>query len=301
MAETTPSAGVTSTRLRAHGVTGTLLQAGDPAATEAVVFLHGSPGNAGDWSDFLGPTGEFARAVAFDMPGFGDARTFAGFDHRVEGDYRDFLIHAMDELGLARVHLVGHDFGVPWGLAWAAARPERLASLTLINAGAMQDYRWHMYARVWQTPLLGELTQRISNRRGMRILLRRANPRLPVDFIDRMYDKYDAHTRATVLSLYRAARDPEAMLTESLATLPTTIPTLVLWGGDDPWLPARHAELQSMIWPDSRIEVLPGLGHWCFADDPRAVADLLLPFLRAQVGRSERAGGSGQAPSAPAR
>ncbi|WP_198654125.1 MULTISPECIES: alpha/beta fold hydrolase [Nocardia] len=271
-----------------HGVIANLLQAGDPDAAEAVVFLHGSPGSAADWTEFVAHTGDFARAVAFDMPGFGGARTFPGFDHRVEGDYLTYLEKVTDGLGIIRAHLVTHDFGVPWGLAWAAAHPDRLASLTLMNAGAMPDYRWHRYARVWQTPVLGELVQKVSNRAGMRLLLRRANPRLPVEFIDRMYDNYDAHTRATVLALYRAARDPAAMLTRSLATLPTTVPTLVLWGGDDPWLPARHAHLQSQIWPNSRIEVMPGLGHWPFADDPAAVADLLLPFLREAHGAPAR-------------
>ncbi|WP_054813490.1 alpha/beta fold hydrolase [Nocardia arizonensis] len=275
-------ASITAGQMRAHEVSAAVLQSGDPSATEAVVFLHGSPGSAEDWREFLWRTGEFARAVAFDMPGFGSARTFTGFDHRVEGDYRTYLSRTMDGLGIDRVHLVGHDFGVPWGLAWAAAHPDRLAFLTMINAGAMHEYRWHVYARIWQTPILGELTQRLTNRWGMRWLLRRANPRLPLDYIDSVYDNYDAHTRETVLALYRAARDPEAMLTESLATIPTAVPALVLWGGADPWLPARHAHLQSMIWPDSRIEVLHGLGHWCFIDDPRAVADHLLPFLREQ-------------------
>ncbi|MGW4366742.1 alpha/beta fold hydrolase [Nocardia takedensis] len=275
---------ITTRRWHCHDVTGTLLSTGDPHAEEAVVFLHGSPGNAEDWLDLLGRTGDLPRALAFDLPGFGTARTFPGFDHRVEGDYRAFLSAAMDELGLTRVHLVTHDFGVPWGLAWAAAHPDRLASLTMMNAGALVGYRWHVYARIWQTPVLGELTQRLTNRIGMRLLLRRANPRLPAEFVDRMYDRYDAHTRATVLALYRAARDPEAMLADSLSSLPVHIPTLVLWGAEDPWIPAEFAHFQSAVWPNSRVEVLPGLGHWCFADDPDAVAALLIPFLRDSVG-----------------
>lgn len=270
---------ISAEQLRVGRVTTTLLQSGDSTADEAVVFLHGTPGNAADWATYLPQVGEFARAIAFDMPGYGAARTFPGFDHRVEGDYRAFLIAAIDGLGLTRVHLVGHDFGAPWGLAWAAARPEKLASLTLINAGALPDYRWHTYARIWQTPVLGELTQAVTNRVGMRWLLRKSNPRLPVPFIDHMYDSYDQHTRRTVLELYRAAHDPAAMLAESVTTLPRDIPTLILWGEDDPWLPAHYAHAQSEIWPNAHIEVLPGLGHWPFADDPDTVAAHLIPFL----------------------
>ncbi|MEV6278613.1 alpha/beta hydrolase [Nocardia sp. NPDC051832] len=271
---------ISAGQFRAAGVTSTLLQSGDTAATEAVVFLHGNPGNAADWLQLLPQVGEFARAIAFDLPGFGAARTYPGFDHRVEGDYRAFLVAAIEELGLERVHLVGHDFGVPWGLAWAAARPERVASLTLIDAGALPGYRWHAYARIWQTPVLGELTQAMTNRPGMRWLLRRANPRLPREFIDHMYASYDRHTRRTVLELYRAARDPAAMLAESAFALPRHIPVLILWGAADPWLPAHYAHSQSEIWPEADIQLLPGLGHWPFADDPEAVAGRLVPFLR---------------------
>lgn len=273
---------ISAEELRVDRVTTTVLQSGDTASDEAVVFLHGTPGNAADWTPFLPQVGAFTRAIAFDMPGYGAARTFRGFDHRVEGDYRTFLTAAFDILGLTRIHLVGHNFGVPWGLAWAAAQPERLASLTLINAGALPDYRWHHYARIWQTPILGELTQAVTNRTGMRWLLRRSNPRLPVPFIDRMYDSYDRHTRRTVLELYRAARDPASMLAESALSLPRDIPTLILWGEDDPWLPAHYAHAQSQIWPAADIQLLPGLGHWPFADDPVAVADHLVPFLRRQ-------------------
>lgn len=274
---------VTSGLLRAHRVTTTVLQAGDPEAGEAVVFLHGTPGCAGEWLEQLQHVGAFTRGIALDMPGYGSARTFPGFDHRVEGDYRTFLSEAFDTLALSRVHLVAHDFGGPWGLAWAAAHPDRLASLTLINTGAMLDYSWHSYARIWQTPLLGELVQAVANRPGMRRQLRRSNPRLPAEFIDRMYDHYDAHTRRTVLALYRAALDPDTMLAESAVTLPTDIPTLVLWGDADPWVPARHAQDQPLVWPRAQVEMLEGLGHWPHADAPDQVTRHLVPFLTANV------------------
>lgn len=279
---------ISTEELRVAQVTSTLLQSGDPTADEAVVFLHGTPGNAADWLSLLPRVGEFARAIAFDLPGYGAARTFPGFDHRVEGDYRAFLIAAIETLGLRRVHLVGHDFGVPWGLAWAAARPERVASITLINAGALPGYRWHAYARIWQTPILGEFTQAVTNRTGMRWLLRRANPRLPRDFIDHMYAGYDRHTRRTVLELYRAARDPAAMLAASMLAIPREVPALILWGADDPWVPAHFAHTQSEVWPAADIQILPGLGHWPFADDPDAVAAHLVPFLRDCCRRSRR-------------
>lgn len=272
-------------QIRAHRIDATFRHAGPADASEGVLFLHGTPGSSADWLDALSTVGNFARAVALDMPGYGQTRTFTGFDHRVEGDYRSFLGGAVDALGLERVHLVVHDFGGPWGLAWAARHPEKLASLTLVNTGALPGYRWHRYARIWQTPVLAELVQATSNRSGVRWLLGRSNPRLPVEFIDRMYDDYDSHTRATVLALYRAARDPDQMLTDSVLTLPYDIPALVVWGAADPWVPVDYASAQRDIWPQAQVVTLDGLGHWPFAEDPDAFAGALVPFLRTQIGQ----------------
>jgi pimeloyl-ACP methyl ester carboxylesterase len=61
-------------------------------------------------------------------------------------------------------------------------------------------------------------------------------------------------------------------------------PALVLWGTDDAYLPWRFAERQQLAFPSARIELLEGLGHWPFHEDPARVAELVVPFLRAQVG-----------------
>jgi hypothetical protein len=42
-------------------------------------------------------------------------------------------------------------------MAWAAAHPTAFASATLINIGVLPGYHWHYLARIWRTPLLGEL------------------------------------------------------------------------------------------------------------------------------------------------
>jgi len=56
------------------GVRSPLIQAGPADDSEAIVFLHGNPGSRLDWEDLVSQAGEFGRAVAFDMPGFGAVR-----------------------------------------------------------------------------------------------------------------------------------------------------------------------------------------------------------------------------------
>ena len=135
-----------------------------------------------------------------------------------------------------------HDFGGPWGLAWAAAHADAFASATLVNTGVLLDYRWHHYAKVWQTPGLGELFQATTTRPAFRMLVGRENPRLPRAALDR--------------------------------------PALVVWGTGDVYIPWQQAERQRESLPSARIELLEGLGHWPFLEAPGRVNEQVIPFLR---------------------
>jgi pimeloyl-ACP methyl ester carboxylesterase len=277
-------AGVERSRLAINGVEVPVSSVGAADATDAVVFVHGNPGSSRDWDDLIARVGAFGRAVALDMPGFGQADKPDGFDYTVEG-YAGFLGAALDRLGVERAHLVLHDFGGPWGLDWAARNPERLASAVLINTGALIDYSWHYLARIWRTPVAGELFQATTTRSGLRMALRHGNPRaLPRAFVDRMYDDSDAGTKRAILRLYRATSDPAGIGRRHADALrPLDRPALVVWGAHDPYLPVALAALQRETFPSAQVEVLPESGHWPFADDPEAVGRLVEPFLRSVV------------------
>lgn len=61
----------------------------------------------------------------------------------------------------------------------------------------------------------------------------------------------------------------------------------MLWGAHDPYIPVAYASRQREVFPDARIVILDGSGHWPFADDPSAVAAAVVPFLREQLGGEE--------------
>ena len=271
-----------------------LLQAGPHEASEAVVFVHGNPGSSRDWLPLLGQVGVFARAVAFDMPGFGRAdKPEEGFDYTVAG-YAAHLGAALAELGIGKAHLVLHDFGGPWGLAWAAAHPDGLGSAVLLNTGVLTGYRWHYLARIWRLPVVGDLFMASANRSGFGLLLRHGNRRgLPRPFVDRMYADFDRGTKRAVLRLYRASGDTAGLSSSVTAALePLRRPALVVWGARDPYIPVEQAHRQGRAFAVTDVVILPDSGHWPFVDDPEAVAAAVLPFLRRSTAPA--------APAAPA-
>ena len=135
-----------------------------------ILYLHGVPTGGWDWLPFLARTG----GVAPDLPGFAQSEKPAGFDYTLDG-YADFLEAFVARAGLERHALVVHDWGAV-GLVYAQRHPERIERLVLMNnLPLFADYRWHWIARIWRTPLLGELFNRTSTRWGYKQISRQAN------------------------------------------------------------------------------------------------------------------------------
>lgn len=272
---------VTKRDLTVNGVRAPFLESGDTASTSAVVFLHGNPGSSGDFRRLVEQIGTFSRVLAIDMPGFGQADKPADFAYDVPG-YVAFLDNALQQLGVHRTQLVMHDFGGGWGLGWAAQHPQQVSSLTLINTGVTLGYRWHRAARLWQTPIVGEIVMASTNRGNFTAGLNAGQKNnLPPEFIDEMYNNFDKETRRAVLKLYRAHKQPATMSSALIGALKQfSAPVLVVWGKYDPYLPIEMAERQAEVFADIRYAWFENAAHWPFIDDPDGVAGVLLPFLR---------------------
>lgn len=256
----------------------------DEPVSEAVLFVHGNPGSRLDWQFLAGALASRYKVVAVDMPGFGDAEKPRRYRYSVESGSA-FLEGLRETLHIERVHLIMHDFGGPWGLHWAVHHAHAFASSILIDTGIMPGYRWHFLARLWRTPILGELFQWSTTRTAFRFMLNRANPRpLPNTFIDQMYDHYDEDTRHAILQLYRATPNPgEESSQMSRLLVALNRPTLVLWGDRDPYLPVQFAHAQRQSFPDAKVVEIKGAGHWPFIEFPELVSSEILQFLHGIV------------------
>jgi pimeloyl-ACP methyl ester carboxylesterase len=279
--------------LSADGIRSRVLETGPEDATEAVVFVHGNPNSADEWRGLMRRTGAFVRSIALDMPGFGKAdRPGHEFKIPVEGP-AGFLGGALDQLGVQRAHLVLHDFGGPWGLAWAAAHPDAFASVVLINTGVLIGFEMHRIGKLWARPVVGEVLMAVTSRRQFTKTMREANPRLPEQEIDAMYDDYDRGTRRLVLRLYRNRTNDDVLEAAAAHFATLDRPALVVWGAGDPFVPLHHAEQQRKAFPRAEVLVLQDSSHWPFLDDPEGAAAAVVPFLRAQVQGSGAGVGAG--------
>jgi pimeloyl-ACP methyl ester carboxylesterase len=263
------------------GIRTRVLQAG--AGDTAVVFLHGSPGSADDWSGLLPRIAPLSRCVAFDLPGYGSADRPSDWDYS-PGSYATFIAAALGELGVKRAHLVMHDLGGV-GALWGAAHPDQLASAVIIDTGVFVGYKWHGVARLNRTPVIGELMAAATTHAGFRAAMRRYNPqprKLPDEHVERWWRDYDRGTRRAGMRFYRAA-PPSSIERIAPALSRLDRPALVLWGAHDRFLPVEQAHLQRRSFPSAEVVILEDSGHWPFLDDPDRAAEHVVPFLERQL------------------
>lgn len=267
--------------LTIDGITSPYIEAGSAEADEAVVFTHGSPGCAAEFEQLVTATGEFSRAVAIDMPGFGgaDKPSPKRFEYSVP-NIGVHLARQLEALGVKRAHLVGHDFGGAFNLLAAAYSPERVASIAMINSGMMRGYRWHRIARMYRTPIIGEAFMAIANKRGFEYAMRGQ----PDWLVEQMWSNFDRATRRAILALYRNTdMNGQAALLPQMRLLAMNWPAIVIFGEDDPFLPASLAARNIESLPRASVHMIGGAGHWPHAEAPEATAAALLPFLRENV------------------
>ncbi|HYM46693.1 MAG TPA: alpha/beta hydrolase [Solirubrobacteraceae bacterium] len=239
------------------------------------LYLHGVPTNSDEWLPFLARTG----GLAPDLPGFGRSGKPGHFDYTIEG-YAAFIERYLDLAGAARVSLVVHDWGAV-GLAFAQRHPERIARLVVINAVPfLPGYRWHRTARVWRTPLLGELAMGATTRTVLRLSSRESNATpgpLPDAWLDMVLDHFDQGTQRAILRLYRSS-SPGVLAAAGARLAELSMPSLVVWGLADPYIPARFARAYAGALPSSELLELPDAGHWPWLDRPDVI-DRVAGFL----------------------
>jgi pimeloyl-ACP methyl ester carboxylesterase len=246
-----------------------------PAGAVPALYLHGVPTSSEDWLEFLTRGG----GIAPDLPGFGRSGKPGSRSYTI-AEYDTFLESFLDSLGVARVSLVVHDWGAV-GLAFAQRLPQRVARLVVINAVPfLPGYRWHRTARIWRTPVLGELAMGTTTRSVLRLLSRESNATpgpMPEAWLDSVLAHFDQGTQRAILRLYRSS--PPAVLAAAGAHLGRlTMPALVVWGTRDPYLPVRFARAYAAALPDSELLEDDAAGHWPWLDQPQLI-ERIVGFL----------------------
>jgi pimeloyl-ACP methyl ester carboxylesterase len=186
-------------------------------------------------------------------------------------------VAVLDALGVGAADLVGVSLGASVAVAFAARAPERVGRLALFAANPFTPSRFDALETTGlavAVRLLG--FTRWLRGRALEILFgstfRAERPEVIAAWSDRLAGR---SRRDTWRAVRAWVRRPDA--TAQLSTL--RLPVLVATGSEDAAAPPRVAERVAAAIPGGRAVILERTGHSSMVERPRAVLDLLVPFL----------------------
>lgn len=199
------------------------------------------------------------------LPGFAGPAPH-GFSATKEA-YTDWLITELESLHAETgpVDIVGHDWGAILTLRAVCLKPQLVRSWAVGGAVIHANYRGHRLARIWNTPLLGEMFMALSPKSVLQKGLQDAG--LPPEVAAEEITHWTRSKRQCILSLYRSAKGLHFKddWIDALINLPAR--GLVLWGEQDPYVETRFgaefAERQNVPFQSDAQT-----GHWVFAQSP---------------------------------
>ncbi|HET8565992.1 MAG TPA: alpha/beta hydrolase [Solirubrobacterales bacterium] len=279
--------GVSHYRVRARGVEFHYAEAG--SGEDVVLCLHGWPQHWYEWRHLMPALADRHRVIALDLRGFGWSEAPA--DGYEKENLADDVLAVLDELGLERVKLVGHDWGGWIGFLLCLREPDRFQRYLALNIlppwtsmRAMAPHLWRFwYQWLILSPGVGYRLHR-SGKFVPRVLAGASVRREAWDdaTLHAFSDSFEepGHARAAV-QMYRVfnLRELPAISKGRYAKSHLEVPTLLLFGTGDAAL--RHETLKGYEQHanDMQLEKIDGCGHFIADEMPDLVAERARSFF----------------------
>jgi pimeloyl-ACP methyl ester carboxylesterase len=242
-----------------------------------LVLIHGAGGSLHVWEGWVRELGPKARLISVDLPGHGLTGAWPRHEYTVEA-YADFIGALVDTLNLDRFAMAGHSLGGAVTWTFAATRPDRVSQIILIDAaGESREAPWP--TRLARLPIVGDIGIYFKPERWVRRKLFQA-------YADPAMVTPERVKRTAELQRFPGNREASlqrARTQQPLDPAPLTrlaVPTLILWGAQDRWVPVADAfRFQNDI-AAAKLEVFEKLGHDPMEEDPKATAAAVAAFLK---------------------
>lgn len=258
----------------------------DAGQGEVLLLIHGMAGSSATWRAVLPQLAKKYRVIAPDLLGHGESDKPRG-DYSL-GAFAVWLRDLLDELGVARATVVGQSLGGGVAMQFVYQHPDYCERLVLISSGGLG-------------PDVGVIL-RLLSAPGAEFVLPIVAPK-PVLAVGNkvkswlsgagiqsprgaeLWSAYsslaDPKTRQSFLRTLRSVVDYRGQAVSALNRLKlrADLPVMAIWGEQDNIIPVTHAYAAQAARENSRLEILPGVGHFAQVEAPTKVVDLIEDFI----------------------
>lgn len=235
----------------------------DQGSGETIILLHGIYSSLQTWDGWTAKLSKRYRVITLDMPGFGLTGAPENPDDFDEDSMVNTFAKFVERLDLENFTLAGNSYGGFIAARYAAQYANRVDRLALLDPfGYPQDTSWLVgfgtsfpiaYLAQWvQPPLVITMSLRMAY----------GDPRRMTDANISRYVHMSQREGAKPIYVKTLEMVDERAENESpLPFYRIKAPTLLMWGDDDPWVPASLAERWLNDVPQARLVTYSGVGH----------------------------------------
>lgn len=186
--------------------------------------------------------------------------------------------------GLDRPDVVAHDYGGAVALRAHLLQAVDMRSLMLANVVALRPWGSPFFRLVSEHADVFEALPSNLHEALLREYITGASALgLSSDVLDQLARPWLGDGQS---AFYRQIAQADEKFTDQVQGLYESIkvPTLVVWGTADTWIPASRAEQLVKLIPNSALELIDGAGHLVQEDAPARFATVVSSWLSKQVG-----------------
>jgi len=268
--------------LELDGVVTRVLEAG--TGDDVVICLHGAGSRADRWRTALPLLAEAGfHLYAVDFPGHGMAAKPAGYPYG-SPRFAAGVVELLDQVGTPGAAILGTSLGGHVAALVALQRPEQVWATVLIGAVGLVGRPAEAAA-----PGSPIVDGSLAGTRAKLELLVHDHSLITDPWVheESMVSTSPGAAEArAVLARYLADEQTGDLAGEAYAAL--GLPTMLLWGAEDRWIPPSVGEATAAVVTHADLHLLPAAGHAPYFERPVAFAELVVPFLQANVAAGVR-------------
>ncbi|MDP1850780.1 MAG: alpha/beta hydrolase [Solirubrobacteraceae bacterium] len=252
-----------------------------------LILIHGITNSSASWEPILALLERDFTVIAPDLLGHGDSAKPRG-DYSL-GSFASLLRDFMLALGHERATVAGHSLGGGIAMQMAYQFPERVERLALVSSGGLGRQVTPVLRAValpgaeLMLPLLASRAI-VSAGTAVGAWIGRLGLRTGTDIAEMaagLASLQDIETRRAFVHTARSVIDVHGQRVDATDKLylAAAVPTLIMWGDQDPIIPARHGIRAHELMPGSRLRIFAGSGHFPHHDDPGGFVTTLREFV----------------------
>ena len=242
-----------------------------------IVIIHGLFGSSDNWRAMAKQLSQWAQVITIDLRNHGQS------PHNDQQDYPlmvNDLLELFDDLGIEKAHIIGHSIGGKVAMAFAAAYPQRLNKLMVVDISPRQYVDEHN--SLFQVLMDVELSH-YAHRRDVDEALSDLLP----DKAVRQFLLMNIATKSGKLhwriNLNALHANYSYLLAAVCEQQNVSVKSCFIRGGQSAYIQAADEQLITQSFPNSEIYTIKQAGHWIHAEAPQQFLEKVIAFFDDEV------------------